>query len=146
VKYSFEDGTVDGWSSTGHVTSLTNSSDVGGADGSHALKVVFDSTSSSDYPYIHVNPSSGPVAGQTVSAYIYVPSSSTTVIAKLYVEDSSFTWHQENAVTVSTTGSWFELSFTPTGYSGNALQIGIQFNETPLSTATTVYVDAIGWS
>jgi hypothetical protein len=147
-QYSFEDGTSDGWGSTGHVSSLVNSADVPGQDGTHELKVTFDSTASSDWPYIHVNPSSGPTAGQTLNAYIYVPSSTTTTItAKLYVQDASFTWHTANGTVIGQHGSWVQLSYPLSGYSGDAIQIGLQLQESaPYSTASTAYVDSVGWN
>jgi hypothetical protein len=148
-KYSFEDGTLDGWSSTGNVTSLVNSIDVGGQDGTHALEVIFHSTGVSDYPYIHVNPTTGPAAGQTLTAYVYIPTgTTTTVYVKLYVQDPSYTWHTSSALgtLISQRGSWAQVGFALSGYSGNALQVGIQFEESPYSTATTMYVDSVNWS
>lgn len=149
-KYSFEDGTLDGWEFSGHVTKLANSNDVPAQDGAHELEVGFDSTGSGDFPNIHVNPSGGPTAGQTLTAYVYIPSSTTTAVtAKFYVQDSAFNWHQVgNAGTLITQrGSWAQISYTPTGYSGNAIQVGIQFQESgPYNAASTVYVDSIGWS
>jgi hypothetical protein len=149
-KYSFEDGTLDGWEFSGHVTKLANSNDVPGQDGTHELEVGFDSTGSGDFPNIHVNPAGGPTAGQTLTAYVYIPSSTTTAVtAKFYVQDSAFKWYQVgNAGTLITQrGSWVQISYTPTGYSGNAIQVGIQLQESgPYNTASTVYVDSIAWS
>lgn len=145
VRYSFEDGALDGWSATGHAT-LSNSTAAGGVAGTHALQADFHSTSASDQPYIHVNPTSGPAAGQTLSAYLLVPSGTTqTVTAKLYVQDSAFQWHTANPVTVSQRGSWVQLSYPLSGYTGTAIQVGLQFNETPVNTSTTVYVDGFTW-
>lgn len=147
-KYSFEDGGLDGWSSTGHVSSLQNSTAVGGQNGTHALQVVYSSSSTSDFPYISVTPSSGtgPTAGQTLTAWVFVPNgTSQTVIAKLFIQDSSFTWHVQNDVTVSQRGSWVQLSFALSGFSGNANMVGVQFNAAPANTNTTVYVDSVNW-
>ena len=148
VRYSFEDGGLDGWSSTGNVASLTNSTAFGGEDGSHALCADFHSSSASDQPYVHVNPSSGgPAAGQRLTAFLYIPSGTgSTVTAKLYVQDPKFTWHSGNPVTVSARGSWVQLSFSPSGYTGSALQLGVQFSETPADSPTTVCVDAVTWA
>ena len=41
--------------------------------------------------------------------------------------------------------SWVRLAFTPSGYSGTATQIGVQFNESPANTSSTVYVDSVTW-
>ena len=147
-RYSFEDGTTQGWEPTGHISSLVNSTDVPAQDGTHELELVFDSTSGSDQPYIHVNPHNGPAAGQTLSAYVYVPpATTTTVSAKLYVQDAAFAWHTGTSVVVGQRGSWVKLSFTPSGYSGSAIQVGLQLLESsPSGTASTVFVDAVDWS
>ncbi|NUP53180.1 MAG: hypothetical protein HOW97_38545 [Catenulispora sp.] len=148
LKYSFEDGGPDGWSASGNVTALANSTAVGGQDGAHALRIDFHSTQSSDQPYVHVNPTSGgPTAGQTLTAYVYVPSTTaSTITAKLYVQDSAYAWHTAGATVVSARGSWVELSFTPTGYSGAAKQLGLQLLESPYNTTSTVYLDAVNWA
>ncbi len=145
-KYSFEDGGTDGWTSSGHVTSLSNSTTASGEDGTHALKTVFYSSSNSDLPYVSVAPTKGPVSGQTLTAYVYVPAgTSTTIQAKLFVQDSTGTWHQENIKTLVTT-YWNYLSYTIPTFSGSASRIGIQFYESPNNTSTTVYIDAVNWS
>jgi len=147
VKYSFEDGGVDGWSKTGNVSACAASTDAGGQDGTHALRVTFSSTSAGDLPYVHVNPASGPAAGQVLTAYVQVPSSSTaTVTAKLYVQDAGNVWHSSGGTVVGARGTWVPLSFTPSGYSGSARQVGVQFGESPGNTSTTVYLDAVSWS
>jgi hypothetical protein len=147
-QYSFEDGTVDGWDSTGDVTSLVNSTDVAGQVGTHELEIAFHSTGSSDWPYIHVNPAAGPTAGQTLTAYVYVPSTTTTAItAQLYVQDSAYAWHTAPGTVISQRGSWVKLSFAPSGYTGSAIQVGLQMQESsPFGTASTIYVDSVGWS
>jgi hypothetical protein len=147
VRYSFEDGTLDGWTSTGHVSSLTNSTEAGGQDGTHALKVVFTSTSSGDLPYIKASLADGPVAGQTVSASVRLPADGTSsVTAKLFVQDSSGNWHPQSDTRISRRDAWVPLTFTPSGYVGNASRVGLQFLEAPANTPTTVYVDSVNWS
>jgi len=95
-RYSFEDGTLSGWSKTGNVSGYGVSTAAGGQDGTHSLKVTFFSSGSGDFPYLH-------------------------------------------------DGSWVRLAFTPSGYSGAATQIGVQFNESPANTGSTVYVDSVTW-
>ena len=148
LKYSFEDGGLDGWSATGNVSTLANSTTAGGQDGSHALRIDFHSTQPSDQPYVHVNPTGGgPAAGQTVTAYLYVPAATTsTITAKLYVQDPAYAWHTADATVVSARGSWIKVSFTPTGYSGAARQLGLQLLESPYNTTSTVYLDAVNWA
>lgn len=148
-QYDFADGAVDGWQSSGNVTALSNSDSVGGMNAFNALAATFHSTSAGDLPYIRVNPAAGgPSADQTVSAYLYlIPSGSVNpiVTAKLYVQDSKYAWHVAVPVTLSPAPGWVRVSFTPTGYTGNALQVGLQLQETPYNTATTVFVSAVGW-
>ncbi|HEV2639036.1 MAG TPA: hypothetical protein VGX23_28080 [Actinocrinis sp.] len=146
-KYSFEDGTLDGWSSSGHVTSLVNSTDVSGQDRTHELEAVYHATGSGDFPTIHVNPASGPSAGQTLTAYVYVPSSTTTtIIAKLYYQEPSYSQIAGDNTVISQRDAWVKLSLPVSGFSGNALQVGIQFQESPYNTNSTVYVDSVDWS
>jgi hypothetical protein len=147
-RYSFEDGALSGWSTTGHVSSYAVSTTVGGQDGSHALRATFFSSSTGDFPYFHVAPSGGgPNAGQTYSASVYVPTgTSTTVTVKLYVQDNANTWHTSNGVVIGRRGSWARVAFTPTGYTGATKQIGVQFGETPVDTNTTVYLDSVTWN
>lgn len=97
---------------------------------------------------VHVNPSGGgPAAGQTVTVYLYVPSGTADSIStKLYVQDPKFTWRTATATVVPARGSWVELAFTPSGHSGNALQLGVQFQETPYSSPATGYLDAVDWA
>ncbi|NUP53179.1 MAG: hypothetical protein HOW97_38540 [Catenulispora sp.] len=147
-RYSFEDGTLQGWTSTGGVSSLVNSTDVPAQDGTHELEAVFASATSSDQPYIHTNPLHGPTAGQTLSAYVYVPTTTTTTVtAKLYVQDSGYAWHQGAGVVISQRGAWVKLSLTPSGYSGSAIQVGLQFLESsPSGTPSTIFLDSVDWS
>lgn len=146
-QYSFEDGGTDGWTSSGHVTTLQNSTTAGGEDGTHALQTTFYSSSTSDLPYVSVAPASGPQSGQTLTAYVYLPSgtAATTTQAKLYVQDSAGTWHQDTLGTL-VKGTWNYLSYTLPTFSGSAQRIGIQFYEASNNTSTTIYIDAVNWS
>jgi Mannanase, galactose-binding domain-like len=146
-QFSFEDGTLSGWSSTGHITSITNSSAAGGQNGARALQLTLHSTGSSDLPYAHVNPAGGPTAGQTLTAYLYRPAgASTTVSAKLYaVNPSNSSWMQGNLTSVGT-GAWVALRFTLPSFSGSASQIGVQFLVSPSNTDAIVYLDSVAWS
>ncbi len=146
-QYSFEDGGTDGWTSVGHVTSLQNSTTASGLDGTHALQTTFYSTGSSDLPYVSVAPATGPHTGQTLVAYVYLPSgtSASTTQAKLYVQDSAGHWYQDELATL-VKGNWNYLSYTLPTFSGNAQRIGIQFYEAPNNTSTTIYIDSVSWS
>ncbi|MFD1046002.1 glycosyl hydrolase [Kibdelosporangium lantanae] len=148
LRYTFEDGALSGWSKTGNVTAYAVSTTAGGQDGTHALRATFSSSNAGDLPYLHVNPpGGGPKAGQTYSAYVYLPTDvSTSVVVKLYVQDNADNWHTSNNIVIGQRGSWVRTAFTPDGYTGAAKQIGVQFGETPVNTATTVYLDSVTWS
>ncbi len=139
--FGFEDGTTDGWGTSGNITA------VGSTDyayvGTHSLEVKFPSIDSDDYPYTsvagsHLSPA--PQAGQTLTAYVYIPSSeSLSVSGWLFVQDSNYKWYKESPVTI-TKGAWQKLTFP---VPANANQIGIQFNGTG---SGSVYVDEVRWS
>jgi len=139
--FGFEDGTAQGWSTSGNVTA------VGSTDyayvGTHSLEVKFPGTGSDDYPYTsvagsHLSPA--PQSGQILTAYVYVPSSvSLSVSGWLFVQDSNYKWYKESPVTI-TKGTWNKLTFA---VPANANQIGIQFNGTG---SGNVYVDEVRWS
>ena len=144
--YSFEDGGTDNWVKAGHILSLQNSTVAGGYDGTHALQLVFSSRRSTDLPYISVNPTSNqPQSKQLLSAALFVPGrTSTTIAAKLYVQDEAYSWHS-SPYTLLTPGKWNVLQFTIPAFAGRALQVGVQFLSRPPNIATTIYVDAIEW-
>jgi hypothetical protein len=149
AKYSFEDGTLSGWGSDGNVTSLASSSDVPGQDGTHELKAVFHSTGSGDFPTLHASPASTsrPAAGQTLSAWLYIPSATTTTVtAKLFYQDpSTFKWITGPNTVITQRGAWVKLSLPVTGISAPSHQIGIQLQESPFNTDSTIYVDSVNW-
>jgi hypothetical protein len=138
--FGFEDGTTQGWGTNGNVTA------VGSTDyayvGTHSLEVKFPGTGSGDYPYTsvagsHLSPA--PKAGQTLTAYVYIPSSaSLSVSGWLFVQDSNYKWYKESPVTIGK-GTWIKLTFA---VPANANQIGIQFNGTG---SGSVYVDEVRW-
>lgn len=148
LAYSFENGGLDGWTANGQgITNLQNSTSVA-LDGSHALMVTLSDSSSSDYPYISVNTdsmSSPPQAGQTISAYVYLPSNSVSLTARLFAADQQYHW-SSNAVVKLQAGVWTHLTYL---VPANTVlhQLGIQFNSSTSSgISTNVYIDAIGWS
>jgi hypothetical protein len=149
LKYSFEDGGLDGWSSAGNITSVVNSTSVPGQDGTHELEAVFHATGSGDFPTLHVSPASGPVAGQTLTAYIYIPSSTTTTVTvKLFYQNPSspFNWITGSNTVISQRGAWVRLSLPVTSISAASPQIGLQLQESPFNTGSTVFVDSVNWS
>jgi transcriptional regulator with XRE-family HTH domain len=147
LMYSFEDGATDGWAHKGHIMGFQNSSEVGGYEGSHALRVAFSSRSSTDLPFISVNPPCNqPKSGQILRAAVFVPGgTSATVSAKLYVQDSTYRWQMPDVLTPLVPGKWQVLQYPLPAFPGPALQVGMQFLSVPFNTQTTVYVDAVAW-
>ncbi len=145
-RFSFEDETLAGWSSTGSVRSLVTSNAAGGQDGAKALQITFVSASNGDYPHVSVGTPDGPASGETVTASVLVPANTTsTVAAKLYIQDSKFVWHMAPMTDIGQRGQWIQLSFTPTGYSGSAIRVGLQMHENPSNTDTALFLDAVTW-
>ncbi len=148
--FSFEDGGTDGWSGHGQGIVQVQNTTAFALDGKHALQVTLSNTSSSDFPYVSVgfaNLSSYPHAGQTLTAYIYLPGTSGSITTKIFVEDSTYHWFS-NATVSLVPGVWNHLSYTlDSTIKGQPSQIGIQFNSTIGSTSSiNVYIDAVGWS
>jgi hypothetical protein len=147
LAFSFEDGGLDGWTENGQgITNLQNSTDVA-LNGSHSLMVTLSNISGSDFPYIAVNTDtllSPPQPGQTISAYVYMPSNSVSLTAKLFVVDQQYHWASDTLVTLQA-GVWTHLTcVVPPNVTPR--QLGIQFNNsTGSGISTSVYVDAIGW-
>ena len=138
--FGFEDGTADGWDTSGNITAVS-STDYAYV-GTHSLEVKFSGTDSTNYPYTsvagsHLSPT--PQSGQTLTAYVYIPgSASLSVSGWLFVQDSSYKWYKESPMTI-TKGTWEQLTFA---IPANANQIGIQFNGTG---SGSVYVDEVRW-
>ncbi len=148
--FSFEDGGTDGWTGQG-IVKVQNSTAFA-LDGTHALQVTLSITSSSNFPYIAVNLAnmpSYPRAGQTLTAYVYLPASITkvSITAKLFIVDSNYHWFSKNTVQLSP-GTWIPLTYLlPPTINGQPAQLGIQFNSTISSTTISdMYIDAVGWS
>jgi hypothetical protein len=70
------------------------------------------------------------------------------VTAKLYYQNPSspFNFITGSSTVISQRGTWVKLSLPVTGISAAASQIGIQLQESPFNTNSTVYVDSVGWS
>lgn len=146
--FTFDDGSTDGWSSSGNTLTLQNST-APGMNGKHALQVTINPISSNDYPSISVKTSplaSYPQVGQTISANVYIASNSVSMTAKVFVVDSAYQWHS-SSMTALTAGTWVHLTYTVPNDLKNPLQeIGIQFNSPPGSPISTdVYVNAVSW-
>ena len=147
--FTFEDGSIDGWSGRGEVSNVQNSATVGMGD-KHSLQVTLNNMGDGDFPFVsvgHSNLSTYPQAGQTVTMYIYLPANSPHIEAKVFVMDSQYHWFDPDAVITFQSGTWNRLTFTlPAGVTGQLRQLGVQFNTnsaTPVSG--NVYIDAVGW-
>lgn len=127
------------------------STEVGGYNSTHTLKVVINTNSSSARPIASVSVKNGPQAGHTIFAWLYAPSISPGGIwALLFVRsppDNS--WHQINQgfVSLQERGEWFLLTGTPGGsYDGSAILVGVQFHVSQTYTNIIVYVDNVAWT
>ena len=145
--FSFEDGTTDGWDGHGQGISNVQSSTMFAQDGKHSLQATLSNTSSSNFPYVAVSTADTtnyPHAGQTITAYVYV--TSTSVNAKLFITEHDYTWHTSNAITL-TPNTWNQLTFLiPAMVTEQPRQIGVQFNSAGGGGSINVYVDAVGWT
>ncbi|HLZ57580.1 MAG TPA: protein kinase [Ktedonosporobacter sp.] len=148
VKISFEDGTTDGWVGENQVVTVRNSTQFA-SDGTHSLQATLHHIASTDYPYIlvdssHLSPV--PLAGQTLTMWVYIPDSAARLQSKLLVMDNHFTWYS-SAMGALSSGRWNLLTFSIPTTVSSILQIGIQFNsQIPGTVTTDVYIDAVGWA
>jgi len=148
--FSFEDGGTDGWRGHGsQIANVQNSTALGMGD-THSLQVTFTNLSNSDYPYIAVglsNLTNYPQGGQTLTAYVYQPSNSNSLTAKLFVMDNNYHWLSNNTMISLTPGQWNRLTFIlPSDLSGQPRMLGIQFgNAANSSMSGDVYIDQVGW-
>ena len=148
--FSFEDGSIDGWSGRGEVSNVQNSSTLGMGD-KHSLQVTLTNMGDGDFPFMsvdHANLSTYPQAGQTVTMYVYLPTNSPDIEAKVFVMDSQYHWFDPGAMLTLQSGTWNRLTFTlPGDVTGQLRQVGVQFNTqsaTPVSG--DVYIDSVGWN
>lgn len=140
--YSFEDGSLDGWSASAHIPGFTNSAAIA-HNGSHSLRVEVYSTSSEDMPFLYVPLSSGePVTGETLTMYLYLAPGSAAVQVQSYVQDGDYQWHVSSWVNL-VSGGWTEVALTVPRISVTAL--GVQFLVTPANKDATVYLDGVSW-
>lgn len=149
--FTFEDGSSDGWSGRGEVSQVQNSTSFSQA-GKRSLQVTLTNMGNGDFPFVTVggsNLSSYPKAGQTMTAYVYLPANSPDIMAKLFVMDGQYHWFDAGAMVTLAPRTWNRLTFTlPANVSpGQPRQLGMQFN-TPAATLVSgnVYIDSFGWS
>ena len=147
--FSFEDGTTSGWSGHGQGISNVQNSTMYAQDGTHSLQVTLSNAGSNDFPYVAVdtdNATTYPQASQTITAYVYIASTSVTMQAKLFITEHDNTWHTGDFIAL-TPNTWNRLTFTVPGtVEGQPKQFGVQFNSTNGTGSSDVYIDGVSWA
>ena len=146
--FSFEDGTTSGWDIHGQGISNLQNSTMFAQDGTHSLEATLSNTSSTNFPYVSVatDGTTYPHAGQTITASVYIPSTSASVTAKLFITEHNYTWLTSDAIPL-TPNTWTHLTFlVPIMVTEQPRQIGVQFNSPTSGGSTNIYVDAVGWA
>ncbi len=88
-----------------------------------------------------------PKPGQTITAYVYLPSNSVSITASLFVMDNNYHWFSDVMIRLNP-GVWNRITY-PLSSDVNAplRQLGVQFTtqvDAPMSG--DVYIDAVSWS
>jgi lysophospholipase L1-like esterase len=152
--YSFEDGTIMGWSIYQNITLSANSIDRAYL-GSHSLRIDGGFASANNLisvaPVGHAN-----INGKIVQAKIWVPSNFTSAYAEIFVQSSENGWPWLNGpYTALVPGSWTTLTFEPLhpAYTSvtftvdvtNLIRLGIKF--VPASACNgSIYLDSVNIS
>src|SRR5579883_2506454 len=142
---SFEDGTIDNWSTYGAGTTLQASTNYA-RDGKYSLQVSYQNTSSS---YHHASVSSqdihvSPQPGQTLTAYLYVPTGSQPISAHIYIVDGDHNWNAPEVIPLGI-GQWNQLTYViPNDVKTPIYDTGIQFVVAGGQTSSgAIYIDSI---
>jgi len=147
--FSFEDGTTNGWAGHGQSISNVQNSTMFAQDGKHSLQVTLNNASNNDFPYVAVDTADAttyPHAGQTITASIYIASTSVNLHAKLFITEHDNTWHTGDFVLL-TPNTWNHLTYTvPDNVTEQPKQFGVQFNSTTDNGSADVYVDGVSWA
>jgi transcriptional regulator with XRE-family HTH domain len=86
----------------------------------------------------------GPTAGATITAWVYVPVEVAQGIkAELYVMDDAGAEHEPADVRIPP-GTWYQLTYTASGYDGSAQAVGLKVSDGGAMGAT-IYLDAVSW-
>ncbi len=140
VRYTFEDGSLQGWSKTGSVSAIANSTDHASI-GTHSLKVTLASTSYAAAGFARVNPGSAVGSGDTLEAYVYSASTSP-ITAAVYVQDQAY--RQTTGSAVSLAAGWTRVTYKVPSTATLPLRlVGVQFGAGSASSAT-LYLDEVG--
>ncbi|GAC1434208.1 MAG: hypothetical protein PVS3B3_08680 [Ktedonobacteraceae bacterium] len=146
--FSFEDGTTNGWDGHGQGISNVQNSTMFAQDGNYSLQATLSNASSSNFPYVAVSTADNPSyprAGQTITAYVYIADTTTTVNAKLFITEHNYKWHTGTSVSL-TPNTWNRLTLlVPAMVTEQPRQIGVQFNSV-VGSSSNVYIDAVKWA
>jgi hypothetical protein len=144
--FSFEDGTTDGWTAYGtQITSVENSTDQA-MDGVHSLRVSLTGVTAATYPYLAASTQAPAQPGQALSLYVYVPQGVGTLWVRPFTMNDAYRWVGGENYTALTPG-WNHVTHAlPRQFTGQVIQVGLQFMAAPGTTANgSVYIDAVGW-
>jgi hypothetical protein len=141
IKYNFEIGSTEGWSSLSSTVAVSTTQNAAYTDfASLACQLSANTTSSAVTSEVGVN-YPALVAGETVSAEINVPTAATQV--KLHICTATQNFY--SAVSTTTTG-WQQLSYkVPATVVGPITSLRVEFIQAAKSAASTAYVDDITW-
>ena len=146
--YSFEDGTLDQWQVSD--CSFANSTTMA-RTGGHSLVITqpnVNTGESDKNPYLYMDGGNVSLlkAGQTIDAYIYVPSGSVSIQADISVSDAKNQWSGSGEFVLSP-GSWNHISYTAQSFSAPMGEIGINlyYVTSGGGTVQPVYIDDISW-
>jgi hypothetical protein len=151
ARFSFEDGTTQGWQASGPLTAAVDarSSSAAHSDGARSLAVTLSGATESVWGsgYYASPPDLGPGSAITAAAYV-PPDAATGLQARLFVQDRNGTWYDAPAVAALMPGSWRSLDFTvPPGAVAPFQAFGVRFYAVPGATWNgQAYIDAVDYT
>jgi hypothetical protein len=111
---------------------------------------VLNNASDNDYPIVYTNTwdaqAQMPSSGQTITAYVYIPSGSSSVQANVFVEDIQSNQYATDYDSLGslTPGAWNHITYTvPAGITVEEYGVGIHPTES--SSQVIAYIDNISW-
>ena len=144
AKWTFEDGTTEGWTDGGPAaTGVANSTAVA-YEGTHSLSLGLSNATNSDAGRVEHTAPGDLTTGNVIKAQVYAPSSGLQAI--LFIQDKNWIWYQAASYTSLPAATWTELQFTVPGGADTPLQrLGVQFIAVSGSWTGTVYIDAVDY-
>jgi len=106
--------------------------------------VSFNTPTTVDNPYIYVTGPNPPlmVAGQTISAYIYLPDNSTGISADFSLQSQRSSWY-DSATTPLTAGRWNRLTYIVPSLDAPVSTLGIDLYCSSNMGKLSLYIDDI---